>query len=407
MRGTNEACRPQDRQGAIAVLAAFCMALVLVFLAFSVDWGYLTVTESDLQNAADAGALSGARALPDGRSAAIAAAQDWAARNFAAGESVGTSVSEDIEIGLWETGTATFTILPDDASESPNAVRVTCRRTAARGNAVNLFFAPLIGTDSADVEASAIAIVLRNRCGVVVGLDTVDVGNGHIDSYNSSAGTYFQQSPGQNGHVCSDGAITLGPVGTIAGNAAPGAGFTVNEPDQVTGDTTPRSTPIKWNPIDQTGVSTDNENDTVSSGNLNNGRLRVVGNQTLTLNPGTYYFPNGIEVLGTSTIVVTGATRIVMGGDSFIAGNGIVNAAQVPANLRIDIVNGAAEFTGNSAFHADVYGPTADVSVEGNAGFFGAIFGKTVRLNGNAAEVHGDEALQREYDETMRSKLVY
>ena len=90
------------------------LIVVSAFLAFSIDFGYITVTASELQNAADAGVLSGAQALHDGRDAAIAAAKLWASKNVAAGKSVATVASDDteiddIEIGVWDDDTATFT----------------------------------------------------------------------------------------------------------------------------------------------------------------------------------------------------------------------------------------------------------------------------------------------------------
>lgn len=395
----------QPRQGAIAVWAACSLVVSIAFLAFAVDWGYIVVTESELQNAADAGALSGARSLPEGRAAAIAAAQRWASKNTAAGRYVSTVAAEDIEIGVWDHDTAAFTVLPANSSETPDAVRVTCRRIAARGDALTLFFAPVIGTDKAELTASAIAAIKRDRCGVIVGLDSVDVKNGHIDSYDSSLGTYKQQSPRANGDVCSNGSIEIGSVGSIEGNAMPGPGHTVSSPDQVTGRTTPRTTKIKWKPVDMTGVASNN-NDLLSKGQLKNGRLQLSGGQVLTLPPGTYYFPAGIQMTGTSRIDVTGPTRIIMGGNSSVSGAGIVNQTQAAANLRIDITDGSADLRGNSAFYADIYGPTASVKINGNAGFYGAVFGKRVELTGNASEIHGDEALRREYDETARSKLM-
>ncbi|MGV3486134.1 MAG: DUF7305 domain-containing protein [Planctomycetaceae bacterium] len=394
-----------QRQGAIAVWAACCLVVAIAFLAFAVDWGYIVVTESELQNAADAGALSGARALPEGRAAAIASAQRWSSKNTAAGRYVSTVAGEEIENGLWDYDTATFTVLPVDSTESPNAVRVTCRRIAARGDALPLFFAPVIGTDKAELTASAIAAMTRNRCGVVVGLDSVNVKNGHIDSYDSSLGTYEQQSPRANGNVCSNGNIQLGSVGSIEGDATPGPGHTVNSPDQVTGRTTPRTTKIKWKPVDVTGIDS-NDNDVLPKGPLKNGRLQLSGGQVLTLPPGTYYFPAGIRLSGNSRIEVTGPTRIIMGGNSSISGSGIVNQTQGAANLRIDITDGSVDFSGNSAFYADIYEPTARVKINGNAGFYGAVFAKRVELSGNASQIHGDEALRREYDETTRSKLM-
>lgn len=394
------------QRGAIAVWAACCLVVAIAFLAFAVDWGYIVVTESELQNAADAGALSGARALPEGRPAAITAAQTWAGKNVAAGRSVMTLASEDVEVGLWDADTATFQVLAASSTEAPNAVRVTCRRTTSRGNALKLFFAPVIGTSHAQLTASAVAAISRDRCGVVVGLNRVNVRNGHIDSYDSSLGSYDQQSPRQGGDVCSDGPITLGPVGSVDGDALPGNKHKVNRPGQVTGRTTPRKTSIKWKPVDASDASTNNNNHLISGGQLKNGHLELSGNQVLRLEPGTYHFPAGINMTGTSRIEVTGPTRIVMGGNSKISGSGIVNPTSVPANLRIDITDGSVRFNGNSDFHADVYGPTAAVKINGTADFYGAVFAKTVELSGNASRVHGDESLRHQRDETVRSKLT-
>ena len=47
----------QNRNGNILVLAAFFMIAMMGFTAFVVDVGYITLTEAQLQNAADSGAL--------------------------------------------------------------------------------------------------------------------------------------------------------------------------------------------------------------------------------------------------------------------------------------------------------------------------------------------------------------
>jgi hypothetical protein len=72
---------------------------------------------------------------------------------------------EDVEIGLWDDKRLRFTVLAENSPEAPNAVRVTCRRTAARGNALNLFFARVIGTTSAELSASAIAAFAHTATG--------------------------------------------------------------------------------------------------------------------------------------------------------------------------------------------------------------------------------------------------
>ena len=184
-----------NRRGAIAILAALCLIIVIAFLAFSIDFGQLAVAESNLQNAADAAALSAARALPN-RELAIAAAIEWAEKNNTGTSGTPLVSTEDIEIGTWDEETALFTVVPEGDNTTLDAVRVTCHRTAERGNSIRLFFAPVIGTNNASVMASAIARRDRTSCGGIIGLLKIyfnDRVSGHFtftDSYDSGQGEY-------------------------------------------------------------------------------------------------------------------------------------------------------------------------------------------------------------------------
>lgn len=393
-----------NRRGAIAILAALMIVVTFAFVAFSIDFGYIAVTKSELQNAADAAALSGARTLPQGRQAAIDAAQLWASRNRAAGQAVSTVVTQDIEIGRWDDLTNSFVVIAATSNELPTAVRVTTRRTSARGNPLSLFFGQVLGRKFTDVFAVSVAAIARDRCGYLIGLDYINVGNGQVDSYDSGLGTYLQQPRRMNGNVCSNGPITLGTSGMVYGNAAVGKGFTINAPAQVTGYVYTRSVPIKWKPINLTGIQS-NMNATISGKFLKNGELRISGDEILTLQPGIYHFPRGMKITGSGGIQTTGPTRIVMGTDISVGGKGLVNGTQVPGFLRIDITDGLAKFSGNSDFFADIYGPTAHMTVSGNSEFYGAILAKTLDLSGSNSRIHGDEALNRDHDETSRSTL--
>lgn len=63
----------------------------------------------------------------------------------------------DVEIGILDKSTATFTAVSAKGSASPNAVRVTAQQTRSRGNPLPLFLGPILGTSNADVRVSAIA----------------------------------------------------------------------------------------------------------------------------------------------------------------------------------------------------------------------------------------------------------
>src|SRR5438105_9704663 len=57
--------RKRARRGVIVPLAALLMVALLGMVAFAVDIGWMTVTQSELQNAADCAALAGVTPLMD------------------------------------------------------------------------------------------------------------------------------------------------------------------------------------------------------------------------------------------------------------------------------------------------------------------------------------------------------
>src|SRR5580704_11651015 len=54
------------RRGAVTPLAAILLVFLLGMVAFSVDMGYVVLTETELQSAADAAALAGSEQLMQG-----------------------------------------------------------------------------------------------------------------------------------------------------------------------------------------------------------------------------------------------------------------------------------------------------------------------------------------------------
>lgn len=169
---------PSVRQGSIAPLAAFSLIFIIGMVAFAVDVSWMVSTETELQNAADAGALAAIGQLPDyyvqyslpnvtssqkttiltnAYAAARTAAQNCVSYNGAGGiVSLSLDTTNDVTFSYTTNGT-TFT---DPGSNFPNTVTVTVRRDGTNANtngALNLFFAPVIGTKTASLKASATA----------------------------------------------------------------------------------------------------------------------------------------------------------------------------------------------------------------------------------------------------------
>jgi Flp pilus assembly protein TadG len=156
-----------DQRGAAAILVAVSMLALLGFAAIAVDTGYLMVAKNELQNVADASALAATRQLgaiyePMTHAEQLnytcdpgtifPIAQNVAQKNKAGGKSI-TVKDSDVVIGQWNSETHTFTPTLDQ----PDAVKVTARRDASINGPVTTFFAKILGIDTADVTADAIA----------------------------------------------------------------------------------------------------------------------------------------------------------------------------------------------------------------------------------------------------------
>src|SRR4051812_44525749 len=89
------------RRGTVVVLAAMMMAFLVGLVAFAIDCGVITLARTQLQNAADAGAMAGAADLASGPSYAITTAQGAAQANSVGGASVSVKTSQDIQLGTW------------------------------------------------------------------------------------------------------------------------------------------------------------------------------------------------------------------------------------------------------------------------------------------------------------------
>lgn len=159
---TTNKSEKRDRRAAVLVLAAILLVMMFAFLAFAIDLGYLTVTRTQLQNAADAAALAAAAYIPNDVVKAAAEAKKFAVMEKAGGKLL-TNQSVDVEFGTWDVVSRSFNSLAPG-----NAVRVTVRRDAAHDGQIPLFFAPVIGKKGVDCSASAIAMTNpRDICFVV------------------------------------------------------------------------------------------------------------------------------------------------------------------------------------------------------------------------------------------------
>jgi len=149
----------QNRRGVTAVIVAICLVMLIGFAALAIDVGYLYSTRNELQNVADAGALSGAGYLGSvyetltysqqigyifNRQDVVDAVNQVTQKNKAAGASILIRDAEadgDIIIGLLDWSTDPPSVNP--TLTEPDAVQVISRRDSIANNPIATFFAPV------------------------------------------------------------------------------------------------------------------------------------------------------------------------------------------------------------------------------------------------------------------------
>jgi Flp pilus assembly protein TadG len=166
-----------NQRGAAAIWFVLCLPVLLGFAALAVDLARINLVKVELQNAADAAALAGARSLSDTQpppgpsdkpynwSAATATALDVARRNVANAARIRDVI---IETGYWNLQNPTLGLRQTSAPVNGDvpAVHATVTLSSTQNNGpLRLFFAPILGIAEHNVQASAIAVIAPPAAG--------------------------------------------------------------------------------------------------------------------------------------------------------------------------------------------------------------------------------------------------
>jgi len=145
----------RDERGIALAYFTICLPIALGFGTLVVQGSYVMSQRNLLQVTAETAALAAAAQLPTS-SAAVSAAQSYAAKNMPSASYGNVLASGDVILGQWTQGCAAGGAACFVANAQPyNAVKVTTRRATANGNQVPMFFGP--GLTSFDISATAIA----------------------------------------------------------------------------------------------------------------------------------------------------------------------------------------------------------------------------------------------------------
>jgi Flp pilus assembly protein TadG len=172
-----ERCRhAASRRGAVVPLIALMLVPFTGLVAFAIDVAWIVQSRSDLQSAADAAALAGAEQLMNGyvqyslpgqtlkssilmtsESTARTYAKYFASYNTAGGVRSLVLNDADIEFGFTDASN-NYTPVPTYTGY-PNTVKVTMRLDSSANGSLKLFFAPILGLTSENLQTTAAATI--------------------------------------------------------------------------------------------------------------------------------------------------------------------------------------------------------------------------------------------------------
>lgn len=157
--------RRGQRNGNVVVLICLLLPALLGFVALAVDYGFLLYVRTDLQRTVDQAVLAAVRDLepsPDGSQdldKIRTTVREYVELNAGGAFAV---LDSDIQIGRFDPDTVytDFEILSDGIFDT---VSVTVRRDDLANSSVSLYFARIFGNDTADVSATATAVLQKAR----------------------------------------------------------------------------------------------------------------------------------------------------------------------------------------------------------------------------------------------------
>lgn len=157
--------RSVPRQGAIAVMAAIVLVIMIAMIAFAIDIGMINVAKTELQAAVDASALAGVNQLTNGEDQAIGIARNTLSLNALDPQKLTHDERAKLELvfGQWDRETRSFKPVSFSQADS--------LKVAVAHNQLPSFFGRIFRQRDYAVEASAIARMGNAPRDIVLVLD--------------------------------------------------------------------------------------------------------------------------------------------------------------------------------------------------------------------------------------------
>jgi hypothetical protein len=245
--------------------------------------------------------------------------------------------------------------------------------------------------------------------------------NAHVDSYDSSLGSYASQQvngsgsdawANDNGDVGSNGDIDMQSNSTVNGDATSGPVSTTSLTGNaiVSGSTAPNTVAVVMPPLlmPSFGSSGDlayaGSSPVIPSGNHEYGDFTVGGNHTLTIIGPATIVADDFEVLSNAEVWIdatTGPVSIYVR-NAFIMDSNTMMASttydpwDLSVNLNTENITDPTppevSFDSNTLLYGTLFAPHARIDFDSNTEIFGAVMSKDLHLDSNSF-IHYDENL--------------
>jgi Flp pilus assembly protein TadG len=393
----------RDESGQALLLVAVAMAVILGFAGLVVDVGQLHYTQSRLQAAADAAAVSGALEIA-----------------YCGGTSNCSEMQTAAQKALVENGFAGSTLVTQCATGAGSGLTLTINNgPCAAGSAAN---DPNYGNTSyvealvSEPQPTYFIRVLGITSTMLSARAEATVGNFPfcVDTLGSS-GTTFQSNGGTLTASCG---ILVNSTGSPAfqanGGTITASAIDISGGDQITGASvspTPTthapglSNPLSWVPVPAVGSCTFSKAYSVNGGNvaLNPGNYCggiIVNSGVATFNPGFYTLGGSGLLVNGGSMSGNGVTLYFQAGSATFNGSNNINLVapttgtyagilffQNPSDTSSATINGGT----GSVFQGALYFPDATVQLNGgNVAAYTIVVSKSVQMNGSSFSIGND-----------------
>lgn len=344
--------RCPHRHGVALIVVAVLLIVFIGFLGLAVDWIYTVRTAQQLQTAADASALAGARVLlsASDAEAAVDKAVEIAQLNYAAQEevilvpAVGFT-SGDVQIGRYHrVSSSNPTAWFEPTLNSPNSVKTIANRTTNNPKQeLGLFFGPIFKVPTVPITRDAVA--MRGPGAAILVLDPTNdpcacmiSGQGNtakLDVENGAVQINSPAVPGKKGGAfCFNGNQRISADAfNVVGDVQPNFDKFVDADGPVRTNQPPLPDPLAYLrnfpiPPNDFGTKTaaKNGDQTLAEGYYPAG-INVNGGN-LVLGAGVYVCDNGFSVGGNGSLQGQGVLIYVRSGELQLGGSGNVRLTE-------------------------------------------------------------------------------